>query len=271
MNGWLFVLLVVALAGLGLWSIAPEKRLEEVAVYGRKIDVEGTTIERRELEPPRRVGSPEADQRVQSSPSVLDAESSWQAAQRINRCMPYAPYNGVGWIREESAAAKPAECDDIEPTLKDAHRLLKQAAALGSHEAQVVYAGHPGLSPQFANVDLEAWIDWRGDAPRYLEDAVGRGDALAAMMKGLASLDSCTIDDKGDAADPCMRSQMLREILPRDDVVAYAHLRFAQQLDPSSLTPSTLLRMEQLGGLLTTAQIAQAEVMVQQMLSRVRP
>lgn len=210
---------------------------------------------------------------------AVGAKEAWEDVQRRERCRRFVPPGStrVGHEPQPDEVEQAVLLDLCAGLVEDARLVasqLERAAELGSTEARLLYASSPGLRLEHMNADFEAWHDWRERAPGYLEEAISRGDGEAAMLFGIASMrHACNVNDGIHAnhsnGPMCPRSSLLSAILPRDDVVAYAHLLFAHHLGVGDHVGELEAVMVDLAARMTTEQRAQAELVMQTLRGRV--
>ncbi len=168
----------------------------------------------------------------------------------------------------EALAAVHGDCTNVKLDMREIQGLLKRAAELGSIDARIAYAASPELVETHRLAEPEAWRHWRDRAPGYLDEAIAGGHGEAAMLKGLASMRrDCHVHGGIDGRDGddaiCHRTFPLNAILPRDDVVAYAHLLLAQELGVGENAAELEAAMTALAAHMTAQQRAQAEQVAQ--------
>ena len=194
-------------------------------------------------------------------------DQAWDYVDRSRRCAELRRHDQWGASHEPDAPRSPMNestaeslrpgCAGVVFDWREVGRQLKVAAELGSPEARLVYAQNPYLAPQHAAADLVEWRDWREHAPLYLEEAVARGNGEAAMLTGLASMSrECSM--VGGQPSVCMRTFPLNAILPRDDVIAYAHLLLAHRFGVGSDAAELDVWLLRLAARLTPEQQAEA-------------
>ncbi len=172
--------------------------------------------------------------------------------------------------REQALAVLRTACGDARFTgWRDLARDLERAARLGSLEARLEYAVQPLLSPQTMAADVEAWAAWRERAPRYLDDAITRGDARAAAMIAIArDRDACP---QPDVDARCARRDPLDFVYgaTRDDAEALAYYLVAHAL--GDRTPYLDERLVTLGARLEPAALVAARERAAVILGRPLP
>ncbi|WP_440224977.1 hypothetical protein ACQQ2N_06975 [Dokdonella sp. MW10] len=274
MRRWGATVVVLAVFAGGLWwgrASAPP---------GRPVSA-GTPVATMQDRPaPAAPDAPAADRRTSSSGS---AEEAWDGFRATRACQRLAALGSLvvdadevdnpdaeARQREQELADLRTACGDARFTgWRDLARDLERAARLGSLEARLEYAVQPLLSPQTMAADVEAWAAWRERAPRYLDDAITRGDARAAAMIAIArDRDACP---QPDVDARCARRDPLDFVYgaTRDDAEALAYYLVAHAL--GDRTPYLDERLVTLGARLEPAALAAARERAAVILGRPPP
>lgn len=210
---------------------------------------------------------------LETAPDPVAAQEAWDDVQRRERCRRFVPPGDtrVGHDLQPDEAEQAILAELCKGLVEDSRVLaaqLKRAAELGSAEARWLYASNPALRIEHMSAEFEAWHDWRERAPRYLEEAISRGEGKAAMLYGIASMRrECNLDEgihlQSIEGAICPRGFPLNAILRRDDVVAYAHLLLARELGVGDHASELERVMVDLASHMTNEQRAQAEQVLQ--------
>ncbi|WP_440224975.1 hypothetical protein ACQQ2N_06965 [Dokdonella sp. MW10] len=168
--------------------------------------------------------------------------------------------------RDPDTAGSPCEGGPLRDW-RTIQRELERAARLGSVEARFAYASDPLLLEERRAADVDAWASWREHAPGYLEEAIARGDARAAVLIAITRDPAACAGVSGDPR--CRGRPALAWILGPDPGEAFVHYLVARTLgDTSRLVDERLVT---LGAQLEPAEVDAAQARAQEIVGRSRP